>query len=85
MRGTHDSNDILSGVEDATAVGIIRDYSKSGKAYIFYGADQIGQGSLADIHLKVKKFSKRIDFLHRVPTDAMEKKYNLIFFDPKDC
>lgn len=45
VRGTHDSNDILSGVEDAAAVGIVRDHSKSGKTYIFHETDQIGQGS----------------------------------------
>jgi len=85
VRGTHDSNNILSGVEDAAAVGIVRDHSKSGKAYIFHGADQIGQGSLADMRLKVKKFPKRTDFLHRVPAHAMEKTDDFIFLDPKDC
>ncbi len=84
VRGTHDSNDILSGVEDAAAVGIVRDHSKSGKAYIFHGADQIGQGSLAEMRLKVKKFLRRTDFLHRVPADVMEKKDDFIFLDPDD-
>lgn len=34
------------------------------------------------MHLKVKKFPKRIDFLHRVPADAMEKKDDFVFLDP---
>ena len=85
VRGTHDSNDIFSGVEDAAAVGIVRDHSKSGKAYIFHGADQIGQGSLAEMRLKVKKFPRRTDFLHRVSADAMEKKDDFMFLDPDDC
>ena len=85
VRGTHDSYDILSGVEDAAAVGIVRDISKSGKAYIFHGFDQTGQVSLADMRLKAKKFPKRTDFLHRVPADEMEKKDDFVFLDPKDC
>ncbi|KAL8698066.1 MAG: hypothetical protein Q9201_006777 [Fulgogasparrea decipioides] len=85
VQGTHDSKDILSSVEDAAAVGIVRDLSKSGKAYIFHGADQSGQGSLADMRLKVKKFPKRTDFLHRVPANAMEKTDDFIFLDPEDC
>jgi len=40
---------------------------------------------LADMRLKVKKFPKRTDFLHRVPAHAMEKKDDFIFLDPKDC
>ena len=72
-------------MEDAAAVGIVRDHSKSGKAYIFHGADQIGQGSLAEMRLKVKKFPRRTDFLHRVPADAMEKTDDFIFLDPDDC
>ena len=85
VRGTHDSNDILSRVEDAAAVGIIRDHSKSGKAYIYHGPDQAGQGSLADMRLKVKKFPQRTDFLHQVPADAVEKKHDFVFLDPEDC
>lgn len=56
-----------------------------GKSYIFHGADQIGQGSSADVRLQVKKFPKRTDFLHRVPADAMEKLDDFIFLDPEDC
>ena len=85
VRGTHDSSDILSGVEDAAAVGIVRDHSKSGKAYIFHGADQTGQVPLADMRLKAKKFPKRTDFLHRVPADITEKKDDFVFLDPENC
>ena len=85
VRGTHDSNDILSGLENAATMGIVRDRFKSGKAYILHGVDQIEQDSLASMRLKVKKFPKRTDFLHRVPADAMEKKDNFVFLDPEDC
>ena len=92
VRGVYDSNDILRGVEDAAAVGIIRDHSKSNRAYIFHGVERMAgdcseqqSGTTADICLKVKKFPKRTDFLHRVPADAVEKKDDFVFLDPKDC
>jgi len=92
VRGTYDSNGILPGVEDATAVGVIRDHSKSDKAYVFHGVERMPRDSLeqrfgtkADMCLKVKKFPKRTDFLHRVPADATEKKDDFAFLDPKDC
>ena len=80
VRGTHDSKDILSGVEDAATVGIVRDLSKLGNR-----ADQIGRDSSTDVRLKVKKFPKRTDFLHRVPANAMEKNDDSIFLDPENC
>ena len=89
---TYDSNNIIRGVEDAAAVGIIRDRSKSDKAYIFHGVERMprdcsGQqsGIEADICLKVQKFPKRTDFLHRVPTEPIGKKDEFAFLDPKDC
>ena len=92
MRGTYDSSDILRGVVDAAAVGIIRDCSKSGKPYVFHGFERMARDcseqqseTTADICLKVKKFPKRTDFLHRLSADAMEKKDNFAFLDPKDC
>ena len=36
IQGIYNLSYILSGAEDVTGVGIIRDHSKSGKAYIFY-------------------------------------------------
>ena len=92
VRGTYDSNDITRGVADAAAVGIIRDRSKSDKAYVFHwiertarGCSEQRSGTVANICLKVKKFPKRTDFLHRVPADAIEKKDDFAFLDPKDC
>ena len=35
--------------------------------------------------LKVKKFPKRIDFLRRIPADAMKKKDDFVFLDPGCC
>ena len=39
VRGTYNPNHIIRGVEDAAAVGIIRDRSKLDKAYIFHGVE----------------------------------------------
>ena len=65
VRGTYDSNDITRGVADAAAVGIIRDRSKSDKAYVFHGIERTARGcseqqsgTVANICLKVKKFPK---------------------------
>ena len=92
VRGTYDSSDILRGVENAAAVGIIRDRSKSDKAYILHGVERMVRdhseqqsGSMAEVCLKVKKFPKRIDFLHRLSVDIIEKKDDFAFLDPKDC
>ena len=86
VRGTYVSNDIIRGVADAAVVGIIRDRSKSDKAYVFHGVERIARdcseqrsGTMPDICLKAKKFPKRTDFLHRVPAD------DFAFLDPKDC
>ena len=92
MRGTYNFNNIIRGVADAAVIGIIRDRFKSNKAYVFHGVERIARdyseqrsGTILDIYLKVKKFLKRTDFLHRVPVDAIEKKDNFAFLDPKDC
>lgn len=92
VRGTYVSSDIIRGVADAAVVGIIRDRSKSDKAYVFHGVERMTRdcseqrsGTMPDICLKAKKFPKRTDFLHRVPADAIEEKDNFAFLDPKDC
>lgn len=90
VQGTYKLSHILSA---ATTVGIVRDHSKSGKAYVFHGSEQLRQDSSlqqqpevrTEMHLKVKKFPKRTDFLHRVPADAMEKKDDFVFLDPGCC
>lgn len=92
VRGTYDSTDILRGVVNAAAVGIIRDRSKSDKAYILHGVERMVRdhseqqpGTMAEVCLKVRKFPKRTDFLHRLSADAMEKKDDFAFLDPKNC
>ena len=92
VQGTYDSNDLIRGVADAAGVGIIQDRSKSNKAYVFHGVERMARdcseqqsGTTANICFKVKKFLERTDFLHRVPADAMEKKDDFAFLDPKDC
>ena len=89
---TYNSNDIIRRVEDAAAVGIIRDRFKSDKAYIFHGVERMPRdcsrqqsGIKADICLKVKKFPKRTDFLHRVPAEPIGKKDDFAVLHPKDC
>ena len=91
MQGTYDSNDILLGVADAAAVGIIRDRSKSDKPYIFHGVERMPQdcperrvGTMPDICLRAKKFPQRTDFLHQIPANATEKD-DFTFLDPKEC
>ena len=39
VRGTYNSNNITREVADATAIGIIRDRSRSDKAYVFHGIE----------------------------------------------
>ena len=93
VQGTYDLSHMLSAAEDTTTVGIVRDHSKSGKAYVFHGFEQLGEDSSpqqqpevrAEMHLKVKKFPKRTDFLHRIPAEAMEKKDDFVFLDPGCC
>ena len=92
VRGMYDCDDILLGATDPSAIGLIRDNSKSDKAYVFHGIERMEQGSSeqrmgweADMSLKVKKFPKRTDFLHRIPANAAEKKDDFVFLDPKDC
>ena len=93
VQGRHDLSHILSAAEDAAELGIVRDHSKSGKAYVFHGVEHLKQDSSlhqqpeveAEMHLKVKKFSKRTDFLHPVPADAMEKRDDFILLDPGCC
>lgn len=91
MRGTYNFNNIIRGVADAAVIGIIRDLFKSNKAYVFHGIERMARdyseqrsGTILDICLQVKKFLKRTDFLHRVSVDAIEKKDDFAFLDPKD-
>ena len=71
-------------------IGIMRDRFKSNKAYVFHGVERMARdyseqrsGTILDMCLKVKKFLKRTDFSHRVPVDAIEKKDDFAFLDPK--
>ena len=90
VRGTYDSTELLRGVADIASVGIVRDTSRSNKRYVFQGVEKVVQdsseiGTAAKICLKVKKFPKRTDFLHRVSTDVTEVKDNFTFLDPQNC
>ena len=83
---TYDSNDIIRGMEDTAAVGIIRDRSKSDKAYIFYGVERMprdcsGQQDKGRYMSQSQKVPKE----DRLPASGpMGKKDDFAFLDPDD-
>ncbi len=85
MRDTYNFNSILLNAKDAAAIEIIRDNFKSRKIYIFHKVNRLEQGSLTNTRLKVKKFLKRTDFLHKVLVNVIETKNNIIFLNSKNC
>lgn len=92
-QGTYNVNHLLSGLEDVSKIGIIRDLSRSGKRYAFRGVERLipnisPQRELEDKvewRLKGTIFSKRTDFLHRIPLDAKEKQDDIVSIDPIQC
>ena len=61
VQGTYDLSHIPSAAEDVTTMGIVRDHSKSGKAYVFHGFEQLVQDSSPQQPPEVTKFPKRTD------------------------
>ena len=92
VRGTFDYHDLRLGVESPAAIGLVRDSSKPNKAYAFHGIEHRPRDYpedqskfTTDLGLKVKAFSKRTDFLHRIPADAAKKKEDFVFVSPQNC
>ena len=88
-QGSYDAGLILGGIEDPAAIGLVRDQTQPGSAYVLHDIEQIEKDeppeTVSCLSLKVKKFSKRTDFLHPVSADAVMKKGNFRFLNPKDC
>ena len=92
MKGTYSLSDILSGMSDPAAIGLIKDVSHGGKTFVFHRIKQNLQDPNeieTPIHmktlLKVKRLSKRVNFLHQVPPDAVPITDEFAYLNPNRC
>ena len=91
-QGIYHEQDVLSRMEDAAAMGLVRERSELNKAYVLHGIERrIPNGAKKEIGtametcLKVKKFPKRTDFLHQIPANAPKRSDDYVFLAQRDC
>ena len=74
--------------QDSNELGIVRDQSKPGRAFIFQSIEHRSperQVCEPDLLLKVSRFPKKVDFSQQIPRSIDEVLDNFIFLDPKNC